>query len=72
MYINKIKVIKINKINKVYNLSIIKNYKKIGHTNYNLKIYLNNKYLLNKYLKLNISLSKHCYTNFLCKKYKNA
>nr|QKG04109.1 hypothetical protein [Babesia gibsoni] len=70
MNINKLKITYINKLHKVYKLNILKKNINIGHTNYNLKIYLNNKYLLNKFLKLNTSLSKHCYTNLLCNKYK--
>ncbi|GFE55941.1 cation transport ATPase (apicoplast) [Babesia ovis] len=64
----RLKTTNIDKTNKVYNLNIIKTYTKIGHTNYKLKIYLNNKNILNKLLKLNIKMSSHSYTNILCYK----
>ncbi|GIX66465.1 hypothetical protein BcabD6B2_59020 (apicoplast) [Babesia caballi] len=69
MIFSKLKTTHIDKSNKVYNINIVKKYIKIGHTDYRLKIYLNNKYLLNKFLKLNTKLSKHSYTNILCSKY---
>nr|AXX76223.1 hypothetical protein [Babesia duncani] len=61
--------IKGKKYNKNYILySINKQYIKLGITNYILNIFLNNKYLVNKYLKISNNISKHCLINIL---YKN-